>query len=91
MMRAGGRAGTTALLVAILGGCMVGPDYVRPAVPDPAAFKAAPGWKIAQPGDDAPRGNWWEAFNDSDLDVLEAQVDISNQTCLLYTSPSPRD
>ncbi len=73
----------TALLIlsaAALHGCMVGPDYVRPTAPVPAAYKEAIDWKVAQPGDDAPRGNWWEAFNDPDLNALEAQVDISNQT-----------
>src|SRR5450631_1816850 len=70
------------LCVAALCGCMVGPDYVRPAAPVPAVFKEAAGWKVAQPSDDAPRGNWWEAFNDPDLNALEAQVDISNQTVL---------
>ena len=82
MMRPGGLAAAIAVLVAALGGCMVGPDYVRPSAPAPAAYKAAAGWKVAQPGDDAPRGNWWEAFNDADLNALEAQVDISNQTIL---------
>ena len=37
-------------------------------------------WKVAQPSDEAPRGNWWEAFGDPDLNALEEQVDISNQT-----------
>ena len=62
---------------------MVGPDYVRPSTPVSPAYKEAkemPGWKVAQPADDAPRGNWWEAFGDADLNALEAQVDISNQT-----------
>ena len=61
-------------------GCMVGPDYVRPAAEVPAAFKEMEGWKSAQPQDAAPRGNWWEAFGDAELDALEAEVDISNQT-----------
>lgn len=82
MMRKVGNAAATAAMVTILGGCMVGPDYVRPAAPESAAFRAAEGWKIAQPSDDAPRGNWWEAFNDADLDILESQVEISNQTIL---------
>ena len=70
-----------ALVVATaLAGCMVGPDYVRPAAPTPTTYKEAAGWKVAQPADDAPRGAWWEAFNDPDLNALEAQVDISNQT-----------
>jgi NodT family efflux transporter outer membrane factor (OMF) lipoprotein len=67
-------------VAATLAGCMVGPDYVRPTAPAPAAYKEAAGWKVAQPADDAPRGAWWEAFNDADLNALEAQVDISNQT-----------
>lgn len=65
---------------AALTGCMVGPDYVRPTAPVPAAYKEAEGWKVAQPADAAPRGNWWEAFNDPDLDALVAQVEVSNQT-----------
>ena len=59
---------------------MVGPDYVRPTAPTPAAYKEAEGWKVAQPADDVPRGEWWEAFNDPELNALEAQVDVSNQT-----------
>ena len=80
MMRTGGRAGVVAILVAVLGGCMVGPDYARPAAPSPSDYKEAQGWKVAQPSDDAPRGNWWEVFGDADLNGLEAQVNISNQT-----------
>jgi outer membrane protein TolC len=53
-------------VVATLAGCMVGPDYVRPTAPAPAAYKEAAGWKVAQPADDAPRGAWWEAFKDPD-------------------------
>jgi NodT family efflux transporter outer membrane factor (OMF) lipoprotein len=78
----GTRTGAVALLVAALGGCMVGPDYVRPAAPAPSEFKSAAGWKVAQPSDGLPRGKWWEVFNDADLDTLEAQVEISNQTVL---------
>ncbi len=79
-LRIGGRIALPLLSVAMLHGCMVGPDYVRPAVPVSAAYKEASGWKVAQPGDDTPRGNWWEAFHDPDLNALVAQVDISNQT-----------
>jgi len=61
---------------------MVGPDYVRPSAPVPAAYKEAVDWKVAQPSDDTPRGNWWEVFGDADLNALVAQVDISNQTVL---------
>jgi NodT family efflux transporter outer membrane factor (OMF) lipoprotein len=74
------RAGLLAAMAMSLVGCMVGPDYVRPTAPAPAEFKEAQGWKVAQPQDAAPRGDWWEVFGDADLDALEQQVDISNQT-----------
>jgi len=68
-----------------LGGCMVGPDYVRPTAPTPTAYKeAADGWKIAQPGDAAPKGDWWKGFNDPVLDGLMAQIDVNNQTIAIY-------
>ncbi|MDB5772931.1 MAG: hypothetical protein JWM42_3305, partial [Burkholderia sp.] len=35
------------LCVAQLTGCAVGPDYVRPPVEAPSAFKEATGWKLA--------------------------------------------
>lgn len=62
--------------------CVVGPQYKRPAAEVPAAFKEQPpaGWKTAQPNDAALRGKWWEAFGDPQLNALEEQVSVSNQT-----------
>jgi NodT family efflux transporter outer membrane factor (OMF) lipoprotein len=74
------RASALAAIVMLVGGCMVGPDYVRPTAPTSPAFKESEGWKPAQPSDDAPRGAWWEVFRDADLNALEREVDISNQT-----------
>jgi NodT family efflux transporter outer membrane factor (OMF) lipoprotein len=82
MMRTILRTTLAATLAAALGSCMVGPDYVRPTAPAPAAYKEGVNWRVATPSDDAPRGNWWEAFGDADLNALEGQVDISNQTVL---------
>src|SRR5512143_1592750 len=65
---------------ALLAGCMVGPDYVRPTAPDAPAFKEAAGWKVGEPRDLAPKGPWWEAFADPELDALIRQVEVSNQT-----------
>ncbi|MEO8740510.1 MAG: efflux transporter outer membrane subunit [Casimicrobiaceae bacterium] len=67
------------MTVLALAGCMMGPDYTRPTAPAPAAFKEAEGWKVAQPQDTVPKGNWWEVFGDATLNELEAQVNISNQ------------
>jgi NodT family efflux transporter outer membrane factor (OMF) lipoprotein len=63
----------------LLTACTVGPDYVRPAVESPAAFKEMDGWKPAQPRDQEIKGKWWEAYNDPLLNGLEEQVNISNQ------------
>jgi NodT family efflux transporter outer membrane factor (OMF) lipoprotein len=70
--------------------CMVGPKYQRPSAPVPPAYKEQPppnsaqamNWKPAQPNDGAIRGKWWEVFNDSELNALEDQVNISNQNVL---------
>jgi NodT family efflux transporter outer membrane factor (OMF) lipoprotein len=69
----------TLAAVALLTGCTVGPDYVRPAVETPAAYKEAGNWKPAQPRDDVDRGKWWEVYQDPLLNRLQEQVDISNQ------------
>ena len=63
-----------------LAGCTVGPDYRKPPVSTPAAFKEAAGWKIGQPNDAAERGPWWSIYNDPVLDALEKQVEVANQT-----------
>ena len=67
-----------------MAGCMVGPDYVRPTAPTSATYKEAEGWKVAQPADATPRGNWWEAYNDPTLNGLMAQVDVNNFNIALY-------
>ncbi|WP_229505727.1 efflux transporter outer membrane subunit [Massilia genomosp. 1] len=63
----------------LLGGCAVGPAYVKPTTPEPAAFKEAPGWSPAAPADALDRGPWWMLFNDPVLNELAAQVEVSNQ------------
>jgi NodT family efflux transporter outer membrane factor (OMF) lipoprotein len=65
---------------AVLAACEVGPNYHRPPVETPPAFKEADGWTPAQPADGVDRGDWWTVFNDPLLDQLEAQVSVSNQT-----------
>ncbi len=64
---------------AMLSGCLVGPNYVRPSVQAPPRFKEAEGWIPAQPADAAPRGDWWAVFNDPVLNDLEQKVVVSNQ------------
>lgn len=62
-----------------LAGCAVGPDYVRPEIDMPAAFKETGDWKFAQPNDAAAKGDWWAIYQDPVLSDLMSQVDVNNQ------------
>jgi NodT family efflux transporter outer membrane factor (OMF) lipoprotein len=72
-------AGLAGLVVVLLGGCMVGPKYTKPSVPMTPAYKETDGWKVAQPGDSLPRGQWWEIFGDPELHALAEEVAAANQ------------
>src|SRR6202789_4472772 len=72
-----------AVLGCLLTGCVVGPKYHAPVTQAPTAFKETPPptpaageWTIAQPQDAKLRGNWWEIFNDNELNDLEGQLNI---------------
>jgi NodT family efflux transporter outer membrane factor (OMF) lipoprotein len=61
-------------------GCSLAPHYARPATALPQTWKTADGWSRAVPADQAPRGDWWTAFGDPQLDALMVQADQHNQT-----------
>jgi NodT family efflux transporter outer membrane factor (OMF) lipoprotein len=64
-----------------LAGCSVGPKYVKPTAEVPADFKETPSnFKVAQPSDAVTKGKWWEIYGDTQLNSLEEQVNVSNQT-----------
>ena len=67
------------LSVLLLAGCTVGPKYQRPAAEVPPVYKEVGDWKPAQPSDEKLSTNWWEIFQDPQLNALEAQVNVSNQ------------
>jgi outer membrane protein, multidrug efflux system len=79
---------TLPLILLLLAGCAVGPDYSRPGVVGtnalPAAFSGATStnaldWKPAQPSAHLPRGAWWEMFGDAELNRLEGLATTNNQ------------
>jgi len=72
-------AGVGLASVLSIAGCAVGPKYNRPAVQVPPAYKEAGDWKPAQPNDQNLGGAWWEIFEDSQLNGLEDQINVSNQ------------
>jgi NodT family efflux transporter outer membrane factor (OMF) lipoprotein len=79
--------------MALLSGCRVGPPYHAPAPQAVTApnykestvnFHDAGGWKVASPQDAMIRGNWWEVFNDPELNALEEQLNINNENLKEY-------
>ena len=72
-----------AAALTLLTACTVGPNYVRPAAEIPGAYKEVEGWKVAQPKDHLTRGAWWEIFDDPQLNALEEQANISNQSVMV--------
>lgn len=87
---------TFAVLLCVTGsaGCNVGPKYARPAVSTPVAFKEgsaaaysvlpAGTWQPAKPQDAVLKGKWWEMLHEPELDALEEQLDINNQSIAQY-------
>jgi outer membrane protein, multidrug efflux system len=67
-----------AFLTVCFAGCLVGPDYKRPPLAQPQAFKSPP----AAPAPPAPAiaPDWWRAYGDPELDRLIATATASNQT-----------
>lgn len=63
-----------AAIVMLFAGCVVGPDYKRPSVASPAAWKetAATNAPVLPP-------EWWHIFNDAELNALETQAVAANQ------------
>lgn len=69
-----------ALAALLLAGCAVGPDYVRPQLDVPAAFKETGGpWKTAAPQTIDAGHPWWDAYGDSTLSALIVQANAANQ------------
>ena len=71
-----------ATLVSLLvAGCMVGPDYVRPPVDAPAA------WRLTEPdAKDLANTAWWEQFGDPVLNDLVATALRENKDLMIATA-----
>ncbi|WP_061537195.1 efflux transporter outer membrane subunit [Collimonas arenae] len=82
------RACAGLLAALMLGGCMVGPDFVRPAPPDvdrytqdpmPAVMTADGNAQRLIPGAEVPF-DWWRMFNSAQLDAMVKQAIANNPT-----------
>lgn len=86
------RPRTVSLLLTglLLTGCNFAPHYERPKTENTDTYKeatanaeaAGQGWQSAGPKDDALRNNWWEVFQDHQLNDLESRIAISNQSII---------
>ena len=65
---------------ALLAACAAGPDYVRPKLDMPAAWKTEAPWREGAPSDAAAKGAWWQRFDDAQLDQLQTQALANNAT-----------
>ena len=88
------RLGWVFVAASLLTGCKpVGPNYSRPGFQAPAAYKetgassvlvpppnpAGGGWRPASPSDGMIRGQWWEIYQDPQLDQLEDRISPKGQ------------
>jgi multidrug efflux system outer membrane protein len=69
-----------------LAGCVAGPNYLRPAVETPPAWKLEAPWRAGTPDDAAPKGAWWLRFGDRRLDALQQQALVQSPTLALASA-----
>ena len=72
--------GALTIAALMLGGCVLGPNYKRPTTDVPSDYKEAGSFKQAQPSDAIAKGKWWEIYDDPQLNALEEQISVSNQS-----------
>jgi outer membrane protein, multidrug efflux system len=72
------RAAAVASLALLVGGCMLGPDYHRPAVDTPAAYLFEPKETAATADVD-----WWKQFDDPVLNQLIADALANNKSVMI--------
>jgi len=73
-------------VAALLGACAAGPDYVRPTLEMPVAWKTEAPWREIAPGDATAKGPWWQRFGDAQLDELQARALANNPTLTLASA-----
>ncbi len=83
--------GSMIVAACALAGCAIGPKYHPPVTQAPTGFKESPTnfqtngpWTVAEPQDTKLQGDWWTIFKDPELNMLEGQLNINNQTIKQY-------
>jgi NodT family efflux transporter outer membrane factor (OMF) lipoprotein len=76
------------LLMGLISGCMVGPNYTKPDSPIAPSYKESDrstsgnGWKLAEPNELGMNTQWWKDYNDPILNQLMASLIINNQNVI---------
>ncbi len=65
---------------ALLFGCAAGPEYQKPVLDLPVAWKVEAPWREGRPDDAAAKGPWWQRFGDAELDALEQRSMANSPT-----------
>ena len=70
-----------ALLALLASGCMIGPDYLRPQVETP------PAWRLSDTAaNDLANTAWWKQFDDPVLDDLVSTALRENHDLMIATA-----
>ena len=69
-----------AICGSLLFGCAAGPEYHKPALDLPLAWKVEAPWRQGRPDDAAAKGPWWQGFGDTELDALEQKAIANSPT-----------
>jgi NodT family efflux transporter outer membrane factor (OMF) lipoprotein len=65
----------------VVSGCDLAPTYERPKFVLPDSYQGSGPFQVAQPDAGlAPRGDWWDLFNDAALTTLEVELSKENPT-----------
>ena len=72
------------LCISLLAGCVQGPDYVRPEVEVPAAYRSS-GF-IANHPSSATHDRWWTGYGDRHLDALVNEGIENNRDLRIATA-----
>jgi NodT family efflux transporter outer membrane factor (OMF) lipoprotein len=74
------------VLAALLSSCAVGPDYKKPELAMPAAWKVEAPFRAGTPRDSADKGPWWQRYGDAQLDALEQKALADSPTLAIATA-----
>jgi NodT family efflux transporter outer membrane factor (OMF) lipoprotein len=64
----------------LVAGCDLAPRFKVPTTEVPVSYTEASHWVRSTPEDAAPRGAWWTAFGDPELNRLESAQDATSPT-----------